>query len=64
MAGDGLTTCLWFDTEGEEAARYYLSIFKVRQAGPDQPVASRPCQGAPGAVMTVESSSTRRSSSP
>ena len=53
MAGDGLTTCLWFDTEGEEAVRYYLSIFKdsklgrigrYTEAGP----------GAPGAVMTVE----------
>ena len=53
MAGDGLTTCLWFDTEGEEAVRYYLSIFKdsklgrigrYTEAGP----------GAPGTVMTVE----------
>ena len=22
-----LTTCLWFDTEGEEAARFYTSVF-------------------------------------
>src|SRR5690349_2284569 len=22
-----LTTCLWFDTEGEDAARFYTSIF-------------------------------------
>ena len=53
MAGDGLTTCLWFDTEGEEAARFYTSIFKdaklgriarYTEAGP----------GTPGAVMTVE----------
>lgn len=24
---DGLITCLWFDTEGEEAARFYTSLF-------------------------------------
>jgi len=23
----GITTCLWFDTEAEEAANYYISIF-------------------------------------
>jgi predicted 3-demethylubiquinone-9 3-methyltransferase (glyoxalase superfamily) len=23
-----ITTCLWFDTQAEEAARYYVSIFK------------------------------------
>jgi predicted 3-demethylubiquinone-9 3-methyltransferase (glyoxalase superfamily) len=53
MAGDGLTTCLWFDTEGEEAARFYTGVFKdsklgriarYTEAGP----------GTPGAVMTVE----------
>ena len=53
MAGDGLTTCLFFDTEGEEAANYYLSIFKdgklgrigrYTEAGP----------GPAGSVMTVE----------
>jgi len=53
MAGDGLTTCLWFDGNGEEAVNYYLSIFKdgklgrigrYTEAGP----------GPAGAVMTVE----------
>ena len=53
MAGAGLTTCLWFDGNGEEAVNYYLSIFKdgklgrigrYTEAGP----------GAAGAVMTVE----------
>jgi predicted 3-demethylubiquinone-9 3-methyltransferase (glyoxalase superfamily) len=24
---DALTTCLWFDTQGEEAAKFYTSIF-------------------------------------
>jgi predicted 3-demethylubiquinone-9 3-methyltransferase (glyoxalase superfamily) len=23
-----ITPCLWFDTQGEEAAKYYVSIFK------------------------------------
>jgi predicted 3-demethylubiquinone-9 3-methyltransferase (glyoxalase superfamily) len=53
MTGDGLTTCLWFHAEGEEAARFYTGIFKdaklgriarYTEAGP----------GTPGAVMTVE----------
>ncbi len=53
MAGDGLTTCLWFDTEGEEAARYYLSIFKDAKLGRISRY-SEAGPGAPGAVMTVE----------
>ncbi|MGP7999634.1 MAG: VOC family protein [Streptosporangiaceae bacterium] len=53
MASQGMTTCLWFDTEGEQAAHFYLSIFKdsrlgrigrYTEAGP----------GAAGSVMTVE----------
>ena len=24
---EAFTTCLWFDNEGEEAARFYTSIF-------------------------------------
>jgi predicted 3-demethylubiquinone-9 3-methyltransferase (glyoxalase superfamily) len=24
---DTITPCLWFDTEGEEAARFYTSLF-------------------------------------
>lgn len=48
-----LTTCLWFDTEGEEAANFYVSIFEnstilgasyYGDAGP------RPA----GTVMTVD----------
>jgi len=27
VTDNGLITCLWFDTEGEEAAKYYTSIF-------------------------------------
>ena len=48
-----ITPCLWFDTEGEEAARYYTSIFpnskilevtRYGSAGPRED----------GTVMTVE----------
>ena len=28
-----LTTCLWFDTEGEEAARFYTSLFPNSKLG-------------------------------
>jgi predicted 3-demethylubiquinone-9 3-methyltransferase (glyoxalase superfamily) len=53
MATDGFTTCLWFDGQAEEAADYYLSIFKngrlgrvgrTTEAGP----------GPAGAVLVVE----------
>ena len=50
---DRITTCLWFDTEGEQAARFYTSVFpnsritKVTRYGSAGP---RP----EGAVMTVE----------
>ena len=30
---DKLVTCLWFDTEGEEAARFYTSIFPDSKLG-------------------------------
>jgi predicted 3-demethylubiquinone-9 3-methyltransferase (glyoxalase superfamily) len=33
MAREGFTTCLWFDTEAEEAANHYMSIFKNSQLG-------------------------------
>jgi predicted 3-demethylubiquinone-9 3-methyltransferase (glyoxalase superfamily) len=53
MADRALTTCLWFDTQGEEAAHFYLGIFKdsklgrigrYTDAGP----------GPAGSVMVVE----------
>ena len=28
-----LTTCLWFDTEGDEVARFYTSVFKDSKLG-------------------------------
>ena len=47
-----LTPCLWFDTEGEEAARFYTSIFpdsKVVEIARYGPAGPRP----EGTVMTV-----------
>jgi predicted 3-demethylubiquinone-9 3-methyltransferase (glyoxalase superfamily) len=48
-----ITTCLWFDTQAEDAARFYTSVFpnsaitnvaRYSEAGP----------GEPGSVVTVE----------
>lgn len=33
MPADGFTTCLWFDDQAEEAAHYYVSIFKNSRLG-------------------------------
>ncbi|HEY2551743.1 MAG TPA: VOC family protein [Streptosporangiaceae bacterium] len=53
MTSKPFTTCLWFDTQGEEAARFYAGIFKdssidqigrYGEAGP----------GQAGSVMAVE----------
>jgi predicted 3-demethylubiquinone-9 3-methyltransferase (glyoxalase superfamily) len=53
MSGMPFTTCLWFDTEAEEAANFYAGIFKdstigrvhrYNEAGP----------GTPGSVMLVD----------
>ncbi|MFJ9820913.1 VOC family protein [Streptomyces sp. NPDC101151] len=53
MTTDGFTTCLWFDDQAEEAAAYYVSVFKHSSIGR---VARYP-EGAPrpaGTVLTVE----------
>ncbi|MFF8731025.1 VOC family protein [Streptomyces sp. NPDC015171] len=53
MTTGGFTTCLWFDGRAEEAARYYVSVFKdsavgrvvrYNDSGP----------GPAGSVLTVE----------
>jgi predicted 3-demethylubiquinone-9 3-methyltransferase (glyoxalase superfamily) len=53
MADKALTTCLWFDSQGEEAAHFYLGVFqdsklgrigRYTDAGP----------GPAGSVMVVE----------
>jgi predicted 3-demethylubiquinone-9 3-methyltransferase (glyoxalase superfamily) len=48
-----ISPCLWFDTEGEEAAKYYTSIFensrivRTKLYGPEAPARE-------GTVLTVE----------
>jgi predicted 3-demethylubiquinone-9 3-methyltransferase (glyoxalase superfamily) len=45
----GITPCLWFDTDGEEAANFYTSLF------PNSTIlnVSRYGEGGPGAAGTV-----------
>ena len=33
MTGRPFVTCLWFDTQAEEAATYYTAIFKDARLG-------------------------------
>jgi predicted 3-demethylubiquinone-9 3-methyltransferase (glyoxalase superfamily) len=50
---DTITTCLWFDTEGEEAAAFYCSLVPNSEVG----AVSRYGEAGPGPVgsaMTVE----------
>ena len=52
-----ISPCLWFDNQGEEAARFYVSVFKK---GKIKTINRYPAVGqeihgrAPGSVMTVE----------
>ena len=48
-----ITTFLWFDTQSEEAARYYVSIFKNSSLGTIHRYTSAG-PGEEGAVMLVE----------
>jgi predicted 3-demethylubiquinone-9 3-methyltransferase (glyoxalase superfamily) len=52
-----ITPCLWFDTEAEQAARFYTSVFKNSKIGTISRYseAGREVHGrAAGSVMTVE----------
>jgi predicted 3-demethylubiquinone-9 3-methyltransferase (glyoxalase superfamily) len=52
----GITTCLWFDTQAEEAARFYTSIFPNSKVGQITRYgeAGREVHGRePGTVLTV-----------
>jgi predicted 3-demethylubiquinone-9 3-methyltransferase (glyoxalase superfamily) len=49
---DKLVTCLWFDTEGEDAARFYTSIFPGSKLGEITRYGSAGPRAA-GTVMTV-----------
>jgi predicted 3-demethylubiquinone-9 3-methyltransferase (glyoxalase superfamily) len=53
MTDDGFTTCLWFDGRAEDAARYYVSVFK--NSGLGRIVRNNDAGHAPaGTVLTVE----------
>jgi predicted 3-demethylubiquinone-9 3-methyltransferase (glyoxalase superfamily) len=49
MTDQGFTTCLWFDTEGEEAASFYTSVFKDSRIGS----VSRYGEAGPGPAGTI-----------
>ncbi len=63
MTDNALTTCLWFNTEAEEAASFYTSIFKDSRLGR----VHRHTEAGPGPAgwcYWSSSSSTGRSSPP
>ena len=53
MTSKPFTTCLWFDNQGEEAAHYYMSIFKNSRLGGVHPY-TEAGPGPAGWVATVE----------
>jgi predicted 3-demethylubiquinone-9 3-methyltransferase (glyoxalase superfamily) len=53
MASGAFITCLWFDGRAEEAANYYVSVFKEAKLG-DVFRATEAGPGEPGSVVTVE----------
>jgi predicted 3-demethylubiquinone-9 3-methyltransferase (glyoxalase superfamily) len=58
-----ITPCLWFDTEGEDAAKFYTSVFpnsKILDISRYGSAGPRP----EGSVMTVSSNWTGKSSWP
>ena len=46
-----LTTCLWFDTQGEEAAKFYVDLFPNSRLGDTVPYLQGERAGQP---MTVD----------
>ena len=53
MTTDGFTTCLWFDGQAEEAAHFYVSVFKNSSIGRVSHYTEGAMQPA-GTVLTVE----------
>jgi predicted 3-demethylubiquinone-9 3-methyltransferase (glyoxalase superfamily) len=49
---DAFTTCLWFDTQGEEAAKFYASIFPNSSVGKVTPYPAGTERA--GETMTVD----------
>jgi predicted 3-demethylubiquinone-9 3-methyltransferase (glyoxalase superfamily) len=57
IAAQKITPCLWFDTEAEEAANFYVSIFKdsrIKSVSHYSKGGSEVHGKAPGSVMAVE----------
>ncbi|WP_149830535.1 VOC family protein [Streptomyces tailanensis] len=53
MSSDGFITCLWFDGQAEEAAAFYVSVFKNSRLGRVTHY-SEAGPGPAGTVLTVE----------
>ncbi|CAL9362711.1 hypothetical protein SUDANB176_00708 [Streptomyces sp. enrichment culture] len=53
MTTDGFTTCLWFDGRAEEAADFYVSVFKNSSIGRILRN-TESAYGTTGSVLTVE----------
>ncbi|MFJ8937457.1 VOC family protein [Streptomyces sp. NPDC102365] len=53
MSTDGFTTCLWFDGQAEEAANFYVSLFKNSELGKTVR-ATEAGPGPAGSVVTVD----------
>ncbi|NGO10401.1 VOC family protein [Streptomyces sp. HC44] len=53
MTTDGFTTCLWFDGQAEEAADFYVSVFKNSRLGRVLR-STKAGPGPAGSVVTVE----------
>ncbi|MET8946355.1 VOC family protein [Streptomyces sp. NPDC004542] len=53
MTTDGFTTCLWFDGQAEEAARFYVSVFEDSGIGRITRC-NEAAPGPAGSVLTVE----------
>ena len=56
MTAHGITPCLWFDTQAEEAAQFYASVFKDTKIGKISRYGKEGVEvhgKQPGTVMTV-----------
>ena len=56
MTAHGITPCLWFDTQAEEAAKFYASVFKDAKIGKTSRYGNEGVEvhgKQPGTVMTV-----------
>ena len=56
MTAHGITPCLWFDTQAEEAAKFYASVFKDTKIGKISRYGKEGVEvhgKQPGTVMTV-----------